>query len=368
MTKGTLAILGSGETAPGMTKVHRELLKRHGSELRAVTIDTAYGFQENVPQMTEKLVTYFETSLHVTFTPLHFPSFEDASEVDRTVFKQQVREANYVFAGPGSPSYAIHQWLPLHLNDDFNAILHRGGTLCFSSAAAATLGAFSPPIYEIYKVGAAPYWNEGLDVLAPFGLRCVVIPHFDNNEGANYDTSCCYLGLRRLELMERELPDDVATLGVDEHTALLLDLEADTLRVLGRSHGYWRLNGSIRVLENGSTTSLEDLRLFEAVRTRVVIDHTPKRDETPTDLAERARGEGADALEALAELVRLSASGAQGFIDPRPLVEGILAARESARSTGQYALADQLRDALVQSGIEVKDGPDGSTWNLKTPA
>jgi len=45
MTKGILAILGSGETAPGMTKVHRELLRRHGGDLRAITIDTAYGFQ-----------------------------------------------------------------------------------------------------------------------------------------------------------------------------------------------------------------------------------------------------------------------------------------------------------------------------------
>jgi len=366
MAKGTLAILGSGETAPGMTKVHRELLARHAGDLRAVTIDTAYGFQENVPQMTEKLVNYFDTSLHVAFTSLHFPSFERANEIDRTVFKQQVREANYVFAGPGSPSYAINQWLPLKLSDDFNAILHSGGTLCFSSAAAATLGAFSPPVYEIYKVGEAPYWNGGLDVLAPFGLHCVVIPHFDNNEGANYDTSCCYIGLRRLELMERDLPEHVATLGVDEHTALLLDFETDTLRVLGRSQGYWRLNGSVRVLENGSTTPLDELRTINVARSTPPPLGEPPSNLTPSDLAEQARRGGPGAIEALAELVRMSASGSGGFIDPRPLVEGVLAARESARSSGQYALADQLRDALVHAGIEVKDGPDGSTWNLKT--
>jgi hypothetical protein len=365
MAKGTLAILGSGETAPGMTKVHRELLKHHGGDLRAVTIDTAYGFQENVPQMTEKLVTYFDTSLHAKFTPLHFPSYQKATEIERAVFKQQVREANYVFAGPGSPSYAVSQWLPLHLSEDFDTILHQGGTLCFSSAAAATLGAFSPPVYEIYKVGAAPYWNEGLDILAPFGLRCVVIPHFDNKEGSNYDTSCCYLGMRRLELMERDLPLDVATLGVDEHTALLLDLEADTLRVLGRSQGYWRLHGSIRILENDSTTPLEELRSTEVANSRPTSPETSSPLSTPSDLAERARGGGAEAIEALAELVRMSATGSDGFIDPRPLVQGVLAARESARSAGQYALADQLRDALVDAGIEVKDGPEGSTWNLK---
>jgi hypothetical protein len=55
MSQGVLALLGSGETAPGMTKVHRQLLKRLG-DVRAVNLDTAYGFQENVPQMTEKLL------------------------------------------------------------------------------------------------------------------------------------------------------------------------------------------------------------------------------------------------------------------------------------------------------------------------
>jgi cyanophycinase-like exopeptidase len=266
MTSGILAILGSGETAPGMTKVHRELFRRHSGTLRAINLDTAYGFQENVPEMTEKLVTYFDTSLHETVRSLHFPSFEAASVVERTIFKQEVREANYVFAGPGSPSYAVSQWLPLELVTDLRQVLDQGGTLCFSSAAAATLGKFSPPVYEIYKAGSRLYWNEGLDLLATFGLSCVVIPHFDNREGSNYDTSCCYLGLRRLETMEGLLSDNTATLGVDEHTALVLDRAEDSLRVLGRSNGYWRVNGRVRVLENGSKTPLEDLRWSARIR------------------------------------------------------------------------------------------------------
>ena len=68
-------------------------------------------------------------------------------------------------------------------------MLDHGGTLCFASAAALTLGAFTAPIYEVYKVGVEePHWREGLNVLAAFGVNCVVIPHFDNNEGGNYDT------------------------------------------------------------------------------------------------------------------------------------------------------------------------------------
>jgi len=42
--------------------------------------------------------------------------------------------------------------------------------------------------------------------------------------------------------------------------------------------------------------------------------------------------------------VQLAATGGQGFVDPAPLIEGVLNARVSARSSGQYELADELRD------------------------
>lgn len=365
MSTGVLALLGSGETAPGMTKVHRQLLKRL-PEVRAVNLDTAYGFQENVPQMTEKLLDYFQTSLHVAFAPLHLTSYEGSSELERTIFKQQVRAASYVFAGPGSPSYAMAQWQPLGLVDDLNEVLAAGGTLCFSSAATATVGAFCPPIYEIYKVGTAPYWLEGLNVIATFGLHCVVIPHYDNQEGGNYDTSRCYLGERRLALMEKELPSGVATLGVDEHTALVLDLESDTLRVLGKSHGYWRFGGEVRVLENGSVTALEELRTLDvALAPTAPSAPVPNASDQPSDLAHTVLDGGPGAVEALAQLVQLSATGGAGFIDPTSLVEGVLAARVNARANGQYELADELRDALVKAGIDVQDTPQGTSWSLR---
>jgi cysteinyl-tRNA synthetase len=85
----------------------------------------------------------------------------------------------------------------------------------------------------------------------------------------------------------------------------------------------------------------------------------------PSDLAQRVLDGRPDALEALAQLVQLSATGGAGFIDPTELVDGILAARVSARANGQYGLADELRDALLKSGIDVQDTPDGSTWSLR---
>ena len=366
MARGVLALLGSGETAPGMTKVHRELLEPL-KPLTAVNLDTAYGFQLNVPQMSEKLEEYFSTSLHIDLTTLHFVSFAQSSELERTLFRQQVRAANYVFAGPGSPTYALHQWFPLRFGDDLLSVLDRGGTLCFASAAALTLGAFTAPIYEVYKVGVeGPTWSEGLNVLGAFGLNCVVIPHFDNNEGGNYDTRFCYLGEPRLLELEELLPSGVATLGVDEHTAVILDFEDNTLTVKGRSNGYWRLNGESIVLENSTVTSLDDLRISAPSPREASFKAAPRAPATPLELAERATQGGEEGREALATLVQLASTGGTGYIDPTDLVNGILLAREKARGSGQYALADELRDALVNVGINVNDSPKGASWSLNS--
>ena len=362
MTAGALVLMGSGENAPGMTKVHRALLARL-DRVDAVTLDTTYGFQENVAQVTDKLVTYFDASLHVALEPLSFPNYEQASPLERVMVKQRVREATYVFAGPGSPSYALAQWRPLDLIDDFAAVLEAGGILCFSSAAVLTLGAYTAPIYEIYKAGATPYWLEGLNLLGRLGLACVAVPHFDNAEGANYDTSRCYLGERRLASMERDLPEDVATLGVDEHTALVLDLESDTVEVLGKSQGYWRHHGQTRVLENGSRTALEELRTT-SVPTPVIASsgHVSTVPNDPLELGHLASGDGPESLAALARLVALATSGTRTTIDVAHLVDGLLQARSDARSRGDYQVADQLRDLLVASGVEVHDHTTGSTW------
>ncbi len=363
MAKGVIALLGSGETAPGMTKIHRAILERL-QPLRAVNLDTTYGFQENVPQMSKKLEDYYSTSLNVGIETLHFTSFEDSSELDRARFKLKVREANYVFAGPGSPTYALAQWMPLDIASDLLAVLDTGGTLCFSSAAALTLGAFTAPIYEIYKVGTKPHWVTGLDVLGAFGLNCAVIPHFDNNEGGNYDTRFCYLGERRLHLLEGILPDGVATLGVDEHTALIIDLATDTLSVQGRGNAYWRTGDNELSLENGETFDLSQLR----------GNNTFHRPEVPRDsisttvtqwdeLAKQIRDVAPASYETLVSLIETASRTLEGYVDPTALIEGVLNVRRLAREQGQYELADLLRDALTSANFEVNDGPQGSNWS-----
>ncbi|HEX4580340.1 MAG TPA: hypothetical protein VH498_10115, partial [Candidatus Dormibacteraeota bacterium] len=59
-----LAIMGSGETAPTMTSVHAELLRRAGgATARAVMLDTPYGFQENAEDIAARSLAYFHDSV-----------------------------------------------------------------------------------------------------------------------------------------------------------------------------------------------------------------------------------------------------------------------------------------------------------------
>jgi hypothetical protein len=363
VTLGVLALLGSGEIAPSMTKVHRQLLKRLDS-VRAVSLDTAYGFQANVPQMTEKIVDYFATSLRLPITPLHFTIFEGSSEVERAAFRQDVRAANYVFAGPGSPSYALHQWTPLDLADDLRGTLEAGGVLCFASAAALTLGSFTVPVYEIYKVGTATHWLPGLDVLSMAGIRGAIIPHYDNAEGGNYDTRFCYLGEDRLVELERQLPEGIGILGVDEHTAGIIDLEQGSLTVMGKGGVYWRRHGETRSFASGSVTDLGELQSFEPEVGHTTRSAEPEVSDVDTLVALAEKG-GPESIDAIARLARMASTGGSDRIDPTELVEGLLELRVGARDAKDFALADRIRDVLVISGIEVMDTPDGSTWSIK---
>ena len=47
------------------------------------------------------------------------------------------------------------------------------------------------------------------------------------------------------------------------------------------------------------------------------------------------------------------------------LVDQVMALRWQAKADKNFALSDSLRDALDQAGIDLKDGPTGSTWSLR---
>jgi len=402
-----LAVMGSGETSPTMVTVHRALAARlAASRPTAVLLDTPYAFQENAADVSARARAYFARSvgLDVTIAPGGAAA---------------LRTADWVFSGPGSPTYALSRW-----QEDGTAqalrdrVATRPGVTVMASAAAATIGCAALPVYEIYKAGAAPHWRDGLDLMALCGLRVTVIPHYDNAEGGTHDTRYCYLGERRLTLLERDLPSAAAVLGVDEHTAVIIDLDAGQAEITGRGTLTVRRHGHSIVLPSGTVIPLTELRFLarhgpsgagrisgpSGNAARAELTAGPGPVATLPEITQEAAGRfdaaatARDAHGMTAVVLDLEAAisdwGAdteedQGTEQSRAVLRGLitrlgeavgavpdpagrlaaaagplLSLRSDLRSQGLYPAADAIRDALTAAGVLIQETAEGTHWTL----
>jgi hypothetical protein len=412
-TARILAIMGSGETSPTMVKTHRQLIGRL-SQPNAVVLDTPYGFQENAPELALRAVEYFDVSVNTAITPLGLTRMIGADALAVQQGLSALTDADYVFAGPGSPTYALRQWKNTQVSHILHEKLQRGGIVTFASAAALTLGTRTVPVYEIYKCGEEPYWLEGLNLLGEFGIPAVVIPHYNNAEGGHHDTRFCYLGETRLNILEQQLDDGEYVLGVDEHTGIVIDLNERTAEVVGNGVVTIRVKGNSTTFASGGVLSLEQLQNPtvapsatppppvvvvdepEVVATSLVSVAQLRREEFESALA---AGDANGATRAILELendiklwsadtltgtdadsarevlrsmiVKLGTAATGGLEDPRervaPYVEALLAIRKIVRAEKRFDLSDIVRDALALAHIEVRDTPDGVEWLLQVP-
>lgn len=392
-----IVAIGSGETTPGMARLHRGVFSRLGPDPVGRLLDTPYGFQENAGTITERIGNYFRDQVGVGVEPVTLRRADAAGPVETEQALLGVRTADWVFAGPGSPSYALRQLAATPLPDALRAKLRDGGALVFASAAACILGRFAVPVYEIYKVGADPAWLDGLDLMAEVGLDVAVLPHYDNAEGGTHDTRFCYLGERRLAAMEDALPEGVGVLGVDEHTAAVLDRDRDTMEVHGRGRVTLRVAGRSAAFPAGVTVPLDRLRATGAAvpAPAGAADHRPDSDVVALESRFDAALAAGDAMAALAAaldveqalargtgheearrvlrsmLLRLACTAQAGLHDHRrllaPVVDAVLYARGRAREERDFTLADGLRERLAAAGVDVRDTPDGTTWRYEDP-
>jgi hypothetical protein len=289
--------------------------------------------------------------------------------------------------------------------------IEAGACFVAASAAALTVGRFTMPVYEIYKVGEAAIWKEGMNILGHFGLNYVVIPHWNNAEGGTHDTRCCFIGESRFSSLEALLPEDVGVLGIDEHTACIIDLDAGMVEVRGiggltvkmasselvfpqgekfpvtvllgteagesgdrqktarkgeasgevKAGGFW---DTLRAAESTFHETLES-DPKEATRSVLEIDRTiwkAKQDLENEEFITQGR-------EILRELIvllgmRLSSSPGSRQECLAPLVEKLVSLRRRFRDKRQWEEADLIRNCLKESGILIEDTAEGTRWTF----
>jgi hypothetical protein len=243
--------------------------------------------------------------------------------------------ANMIFMGPGSPTYAIRNLQGTLAWDVIRARHRLGATLIFASAATISVGAHALPVYEIYKVGQDVHAVDGLNLFGDFGLHVSFIPHWNNADGgADLDTSRCFIGMDRFAEWCDLVPVENQTVGLDEHTGLIVDIESGQCEVSGVSSVSIVRECDPEMYPAGSKFNLSELGevkipspLEKDIPARVweMVVNAPSLDEDKPS----------DEVTALAE-------------------ERLL-----ARANKNWAESDRLRDRISALGWTVQDAKDG---------
>jgi cysteinyl-tRNA synthetase len=215
------------------------------------------------------------------------------------------------------------------------------------------------------------------------------------------------------------LPDEAFILGVDEHTAVRLDLDSRTATVIGNGCLTVRRQGRSTAYRSGAEIEFDHLATgsgpgvastaadpvdrpapaqapspaapsllaaaeaaeaaFDAALARrdvdgcvaAVLELEQARLDWATDTLTSDEGERATA--ALRRTVlRLGELAEIGARDPRvaldPFLAVIIELRRRAREGRDFATSDWIRDRLAAAGVEVRDSPAGATWHLHPPS
>ena len=410
--RGIITIMGSGETTDSMVRVHRHILQKLTPPVKTVFLDTPAGFQMNADDLYEKSKEYFAKRLGQTMEHVAFKSSTNISPYEAEKAFQALRHADYIFVGPGSPTYALKNWAGTPIPQIiFERVLSGAGFIA-ASAAALTLGRFTLPVYEIYKVGEELRWVEGMDLLGRFGLNIVVIPHWNNAEGGTHDTRFCYMGESRLIRLEDMLPGEIPILGIDEHTACILDFEEEKMLVRGIGGVTLRHRGSQKIFHDGEALTFAEFKGLAAPSTEEKPGDSPKiqtKEWAAEPFMEQVKSckesfdrflkdhEGKALIDSLVTLDKIIWKSSKDFEDedlisqaretfrgmivhlglrfdecPKdvlsilsPLMNILLDIRNQLRALKQWEMADDIRRRLLQSGIIVEDTPQGSQWHLK---
>lgn len=248
--------------SPTGRKVHEAVIKQAGltAPLRIGILETPTGFEVNaIHSWPERMEGFFAKGLRnykPVITRIRAWRREGDFSTNDPIVVDPIFEQDYLYCGAGSPSYAVTHLRDARAYENIHTFHRNGGILSLGSATAVAFGRFTLPVYEIFKAGADLHWLAGLDFFAHHGLLLAIVPHWNNREGEDFDTTRCWMGVDRFAKLQTMLPNDVMILGIDEQTACVVDGGAHQATVMGMGSATVTQGGRARVYKSGEVISL----------------------------------------------------------------------------------------------------------------
>ena len=336
---GLVILFGSGERSPSARSIWDWLFDQLTPPIQVAILETPAGFEPNSALVAGRMADFIDHHLrnHQPQT-IVVPARKRGtpfSPDDPDILKPMLN-ADVLFIGPGSPTYAVRQ-LEDSLAWEILAARHQMGTaIVLASAAAIAVGAHALPVYEIYKVGEDLHWHRGLNFFEQYGLSPVFIPHWNNTEGgADLDTSRCYMGQERFAQLLTLLPSDAMVVGIEEHTALILDVAEKTCHIRG--------SGGVTLLQRG------EARHFGTGRTFALTELGAGQMPLP----------GAHIRPKVLQLIHTVQTAHPSNPEPPDEVRELVDQRQKARACRDWARADELREDIAALGWRVLDTRQG---------
>ena len=376
---GLIILFGSGETSPAGRKIFERVFQTLPKSPRLALLETPAGFELNSDQVIRRVGDFFSQRLQ-NYTPqveiISARKRGTQFSPDNPEIVAPLLNADMIFMGPGSPTYAVRQ-LRDSLAWYYLIARHRlGATLALASAATVSFSSFSIPVYEIYKVGEDLHWNEGLDFFKLYGLQIVFVPHWNNQEGGkDLDTSRCFMGQERFARLMEMLPDDMTIIGLDEKTALVMDpsrcecyvsgLGKVTVLHTGHQHSPIGLTASSTDMINNITGAYDNLIEISEQRGGHVHQYLNRQHFPMEEIGAFQPYHPEASLPSAIWKKAIEArelSNREDPITPPEQVIQLINERELARKHKDWIAADELRFHIEKLGWEISDSKDGPVF------
>lgn len=236
----------------------------HTPPIKVGILETPTGFEVNAmhgwPERMNEFFTKHLKNWHPEIIRIRAWRKDGAESTNNPDIVDDIRTCDYLYSGAGSPTYTITHLQNSLAWERIISAHSEGTTLCFGSATAVACSSYAIPVYEIYKVGEDLRWVRGLNFFEQYGMSVAIVPHWNNTEGEDFDTTRCWMGEKRFGDLKKLLPESVTIIGIDETTALIIDPNTDRAQVSGTGAVHIFTHDKEHVLKNGDTVELSLLR------------------------------------------------------------------------------------------------------------